>query len=121
MMKIASVFATTVLALGFSMSGVAIQSAYAAVDAATVTCSDFIKMSPADQEAGFEAVKAAMPPMTLAKADSTNQKGQSAANGPAPTPSVGMLISACQAADPTSTVMAAAMKAMGQNTTGASN
>jgi hypothetical protein len=110
-MKFASVFATTVLAVGFSMSGVAIQSAYAAVDAASVTCADFAKMSAADQQAGFDAVKAAMPPATLVTTDSANQKSPNSASGSKPAPSVGMLVSACQA-DPNDTVMAAVMKAM---------
>ena len=116
-MKIASVLATTVLAIGFSMTGIAIPSAYAA-DAASVTCADFTAMSSADQEAAFESVKAAIPPTTLAKGDSTHETGQSAANNDKTmTPSVGMLVSACQAAGPTSTVMAAVQQAMGGNVT----
>ena len=117
-MKIASVIATTVLAAGFSMSGVAIQSAYAAVDPATVTCADFVAMSPTDQQAGFDAVKAAMPPATLSTDNATQTTSKSGADTQKPAPTVGSLISACQA-DPSSTVMAAAMKAMGTNTTSA--
>jgi hypothetical protein len=115
-MKIASVFATTVLALGFSMSGVAIQSAYAAVDGATVTCADFTAMSPTDQQAGFDAVKAAMPAASLSTDNAVQTKSASGAGTMPPAPSVGLLVSACQA-DPSATVMAAVMKAMGSNMT----
>jgi len=111
-MKSASIFATTVAVVGFSLSGVAVHSAYA-VDSATaaVSCADFAKMSAADQDAEFKAVQASMPP-----ANTSGIKAQNAGDKSTPTMSVGLLLSACQA-DPSDTVHSAVEKA----TAGTSN
>ncbi|MEO8882596.1 MAG: hypothetical protein ABI377_04145 [Devosia sp.] len=106
-MRIASIITGTVLAVGFSMTGVAVQSAYA-VDAATITCGDFTKMSAADQDAGFAAVKAAMPAASAVASTSTGKSTQDAAKPPM---DAGAVVADCQAASPSTTVMDAVMHA----------
>jgi hypothetical protein len=106
-MRIASIITGTVLAVGFSMTGVAVQSAYA-VDAATITCGDFSKMSAADQDAGFAAVMAAMPAKGATTSTSTDKSTQDTAKPPM---NAGAVVAACQAATPATTVMDAVMKA----------
>jgi hypothetical protein len=106
-MRIASIITGTVLAVGFSMSGVAVQSAYA-VDAATITCGDFSKMSAADQDAGFTAVMAAMPAKGATTSTSTAKSSQDMAKPPM---NAGAVVADCQAASPETTVMDAVMHA----------
>jgi hypothetical protein len=115
-MRIASILTTTLLAAGLSMSGVAIQSAYAATDA-TVTCGDYMKLSAADQTAAFAAVKAAMPTPTAATATTTTSAGTSAKNDNVQPMDAGAVASACQAASPSSTVMDAIEHTMSTTTT----
>ena len=107
-MRIFTVITGVALAIGLSMSGVAVQSAYAATDA-TVTCGDYMKLSAADQEAAFAAVKAAMPAKSAVASTSTDKSTQ---DSPKPPMDAGAVVSACQAASPSSTVMDAVMHAM---------
>ena len=106
-MRIASTITSIVLAVGFSMTGIAVQSAYA-VDAATITCGDFTKMSAAEQEAGFAAVKASMPAPGATTSTSTDKSTQDAAKPPM---DAGAVVADCQAASPSTTVMDAVMHA----------
>jgi len=87
------------LASLLGMAGV--ESAYAA---RPVTCGQYLKTSHAHQRAAFARVTASLPPPSLATGDTATSGGKSAENTQARPKGSSVLVAACEAASPDSTV-----------------
>ncbi|HTJ58282.1 MAG TPA: hypothetical protein VL418_12035 [Devosiaceae bacterium] len=113
-MRISNLSISIALALGLSLNGAAVPGAYAQT-ASSITCGEFMKMSPSAQSAALKRVAASVPPPSLSASPLSPSQGNNQNRAIRPR-NAGQLVAACQAVSPVTTVRNAYMRALPSST-----